>query len=91
MWVVDAKRYAGQVAKRDVGGWLRRDVRLFVGRRDCMKLVQAMPKQIGAVRDALGGEWAEVPVLAMLCFVDADWQWFAKPFELDGVLVTWQS
>ncbi len=25
----------------------------------------------------------------MLCFVDADWQWFAKPFELDGVLVTW--
>jgi hypothetical protein len=21
--------------------------------------------------------------------VDADWQWFAKPFELDGVVITW--
>jgi hypothetical protein len=25
----------------------------------------------------------------MLCFVDADWQWFAKPFSIHGVLVTW--
>lgn len=89
VWVVDAKRYAGQVAKKDVGGWLRCDVRLYVGRRDCMKLVQAMSKQVGAVRDALGEEWAAVPVRPMLCFVDADWQWFAKPFELGGVLVTW--
>jgi hypothetical protein len=25
----------------------------------------------------------------MLCFVDAEWRFFAKPFEIDGVLVTW--
>jgi len=25
----------------------------------------------------------------MLCFVDAEWPWFSKPFELEGVLVTW--
>lgn len=89
VWVVDTKRYAGQVTKKDVGGWLRSDVRLYVGRRDCMKLVRAMPKQVAAVRDALGEEWSAVPVRPMLCFVDAGWQWFAKPFELDGVVVTW--
>lgn len=89
VWVIDAKRYAGQVTKRDVGGWLRADLRLYVGRRDCTKLVTVMPKQVAAVRTALGPHWADVPVRPMLCFVDAQWRWFAKPFELDGVLVAW--
>ena len=89
VWVVDAKRYAGQVSKRDVGGWLSTDVRLFVGRRDRTKLVPAMHVQVGAVRAALGGEWAGVQVRAMLCFVDAGWKWFGKLFEVDSGLVTW--
>ncbi|MDQ3640349.1 MAG: NERD domain-containing protein [Actinomycetota bacterium] len=91
VWVIDAKRYKGVVAKRDVGGWLSTDVRLFVGRRDCMKLVAAMSKQVAAVRKVLGADWADVPVRPMLCFVDAEWRWFAKPFELDGVIVTWPN
>jgi hypothetical protein len=89
VWVIDTKRYAGQVSKRDVGGWLSTDVRLFVGRRDRTKLIPAMHVQVDAVRAALGGDWAEVQVRAMLCFVDADRKWFAKPFENHGVLVTW--
>lgn len=89
VWVIDAKRYTGQVAKRDVGGWLKTDVRLYVGRRDCTKLVQAMARQVTAVRDALGAEWPDVPVNAALCFVDGDWGWFAEPFSLDGVFVAW--
>lgn len=89
VWVIDAKRYKGEVATKDVGGWLSSDVRLFVGRRDCMKLVAAMPKQVAAVRKVLGADWADVPVRPVLCFVDAEWRWFAKPFELDGVIVTW--
>ena len=89
VWVIDAKRYTGQVSKKDVGGWFSSDVRLFVGRRDCTKLVTGMAKQVDAVRTALGAEWADVPVRPVLCFVDTDWRWFASPFELDGVLVTW--
>lgn len=88
VWVIDAKRYKGQVAKRDVGGWFSTDFRLYVGRRDCTKLVTAMSKQVAAVRAALGNEWADVPVRPMLCFVDAEWPWFAKPMQLAGVLVT---
>jgi len=89
VWVIDAKRYTGQVSKRDVGGWLKTDVRLYVGRRDCTKLVAGMAKQVTAVRNALGVDWSEVPVHPALCFVDAEWGWFAKPFRLHEVLVAW--
>ena len=87
VWVIDPKCYQGEVARRDVGGWFSTDVRLYVGRRDCMELVTAMSKQVDAVREALGSDSAAVPVRPMLCFVDAEWRWFAKPFELQGVLV----
>src|SRR5579883_2013949 len=43
--VIDAKNYKGDVAKRDVGGWKRADERLFVGGRDCSRLVQGVLKQ----------------------------------------------
>ena len=88
VWVIDAKRYTGQVAKKDVGGWFSSDVRLFVGRRDCTKLVTGMGKQVDAVRTALGAEWADVPVRPVLCFVDTDWRGVESPFEIDGVLIT---
>ena len=87
VWVIDAKRYKGQVAKKDVGGWLSTDIRLYVGRRDCAKLVTAMAKQVAAVRTTLGTDWADVPIRPMLCFVEAEWKWFAKPFDIGGVLV----
>jgi hypothetical protein len=89
VWVIDAKRYSGQVAKRDRGGWFSTDFRLYVGTRDCTKLVAAMGKQVAAVRVALGPEWADVPIRPALCFIDADWAWFARPFEVAGVLVAW--
>ena len=72
VWVIDAKRYKGQVAKKDLGGWFSTDLRLYVGRRDCTKLVSAMGKQVAAVRKALGAEWEDVPVRPALCFVDAE-------------------
>jgi hypothetical protein len=84
VWVIDAKRYTGKVARKDVGSWFFSDVRLFVGRRDCTKLVAGMGKQVDAVRAALGTEWADVPVRPVLCFVDTDWRWLASPFEFDG-------
>jgi hypothetical protein len=89
VWVIDAKRYTGQVATKDVGGWFSSDVRLYVGRHDRRNLVAGMAKQVDAVRTALGADCADVPVRPMLCFVDTDWRWFASPFELHGVLIAW--
>lgn len=89
VWVVDAKRYTGRVAKRDVGGWFRTDARLYVGRRDCTRLVGGMARQVAAVERALGPDRADVAIHPVLCFVGAEWGWFATPFRLDGVLVAW--
>ena len=98
VWVVDSKHYAGRVARRDVGGWFRPDVRLFVGRRDLSKAVAGVHWQVDVVETELGagalgggtpaGESPPV-VQGALCFVDAGWPWFAKPFRLEGIWVTW--
>ena len=88
VWVIDPKRYQGEVRRRDVGGWLSTDIRLYVGRRDCSELLAAMDKQVAAVRKALGTEWDEIPVRPILCFL-SEWPLFSKPFELEGVLATW--
>ena len=87
IWVVDAKRYQGLVERRYVGGLFRADPRLYVGGRDRSKLLEGLDWQVGAVQNVLGG--ADLPIHAALCFVDAEWKLWSKPFQLSGVWVTW--
>jgi hypothetical protein len=87
VWVIDTKKYKGRVERRDVGRWFKTDLRLYVGGRDQTKLVDELAWQIEAVREALSS--AEVPIHAALCFVEAEWRLFAKPFRHNGVWVTW--
>lgn len=90
VFVIDAKHYAGRVAKRDHGGLFSKDVRLHVGRRDCTKLVLSSEDQAEVIRDALAPlDFSDVPVLPVLCFVGADWGLFASPLRFGSVLVTW--
>lgn len=90
IWVVDAKRYTGKVDCADRGGWLRSDIRLTVGGRDRSKVVRGVHTQLGHIASALTGSTFEgVPTHGALCFIDADWGWFAKPFAVGGVLVSW--
>ena len=92
VWAIDAKNYTGKVQRIDKGGWFSTDERLYVGRRDCSKLVAGMAKQVEAIKHALGEpvmQEFDVTVKAALCFVDAEWSLFAKPFALDGVWVGW--
>lgn len=58
VFVVDSKRYEGQVhtKDKDIGGLLTgSDLRLFVGRRDCTRLAIAMEWQVAAVKGASTG------------------------------------
>lgn len=87
VWVIDAKRYKGLVERRDVGGLFKSDLRLFVGGRDQTKLADGLGWQIDAVRDALGG--TPVTISAALCFIEAEWKLLARPFQQNGVWVTW--
>lgn len=92
VWAIDAKNYRGKVQRIDRGGWFSTDERLHVGRRDCSKLVAGMAKQVEALKRAIGEpvmQEFDVTVRAALCFVDAEWSLFAKPFALDGVWIGW--
>ncbi len=87
IWIIDAKNYEGKVEQRAMGGVFTSDQRLYVDDRDRTNLVSGLAGQINAVLDAVGG--TDVPVDAALCFLDAEWGFFTKPFRLEGVLVTW--
>jgi hypothetical protein len=86
VWVVDAKNYSGLVQQRDVGGFFKVDVRLYVGGRDRSKVIEGLDWQVKAVGKALSG--LDVPVSSAVCFTDAEWGWFAKPFTMRGVFVS---
>ena len=89
---IDAKNYAGKVQRVDKGGWFSTDWRLYVGRRDCTRIVGGMVKQVEAIRMAVGQpliEEFDLTVHPALCFVEAEWSLFARPFEIGGCWVGW--
>lgn len=90
VWVIDTKARRGLVTRR-VRRWPRREERLFVAGRDRTALVASMGPQVDAVRAALGEAWAWVPARPALCFVGAQWDSPARPFEVGGVAVAWPS
>ena len=90
VWVVNAHEFNGRVERRDVGGWFKVDERLYVSGKDRTGLVDGIDRQVVAVESVLAKDGLEqVPVHAALCFVNSEWGWFAKPFSLSGVWVTW--
>lgn len=86
VWVIDAKNYSGLVEQPDVGGWFKVDRRLYVGGRDRSKALDGLTWQVEAVTTAL--QECRVPVSPAVCFTDAEWRLFAKPFDLRGVFVS---
>jgi hypothetical protein len=92
VWIVDAKDYAGVVERRNAGGPLHPDRRLYIASVDRTKLVAAMDWQHDVVMDALEAiDLTTVPVHRALCFVNSDWPARPKAFTVDGVWVTWPS
>lgn len=75
VYVIDAKRYTNaKITVRRSGGFLNpARTQLMVAGRDKTKLIEAMDWQITAVRTALrdSAEFADVPITAALCFIDA--------------------
>ncbi|MGE0308913.1 MAG: NERD domain-containing protein, partial [Acidimicrobiia bacterium] len=75
VYVVDAKRWSGEVELRDVGGWFRSDLRVYVGGRDRSKVVESGARQAGRVNDALRAAKVDpsIECRAAMCFIDAEW------------------
>lgn len=88
VWVIDAKRYKGTPTLRVEGGILRPRVEsLRVGGRDQTKLVDGVQSQVERVTVAV--EAMNVPVIGVLCFVEADWPLIGGSFTIRGVQVLW--
>ena len=86
VWVIDAKHYGGRVERRKVGGWFTEREALYVGRRDRSSLLASARRQRA---DVVRRVPPDVPVRAVLCFTGVELTLFARPFELEGVLVSW--
>jgi hypothetical protein len=93
VFVVDTKHYKGRVEQRDVGGWFKTDLRLYVGGRDRSKLIAGMKPQVEAVRRALAvrDKWCGVPVTAALLFMsDGNWSLLDfRPLRFGEVYALW--
>jgi hypothetical protein len=87
VFVVDAKNYTGDVDIRNVGGWFRTELRLYVGGRDRSKLADQMGWQLTEVRAAIGASGIQPmpPVTPVLCFIGARWPRFRRIDEFEGV------
>lgn len=83
VWIVDSENYRGRIERRGRGS----DLRLYVKGHDRTHLVSGMDRQYAAVRAAMSA--CDVPVHRVLCFTGGEWPFFAKPFDVDGVWVTW--
>jgi Nuclease-related domain len=86
VWVIDTKSFTGRVERRNKGGWLRPDWRLYIGGSDRTKGLDGLEWQVAAVGRVLARP--EVPVNAVLCTVEAEWPLFTKAFRQNGVWVT---
>jgi hypothetical protein len=89
VFVVDAKRYDGEVRTHRVGSIFDRQTRLYVGRRDRTRLVASSLRQMGTVTQALAHLERPPTVVPVVCFVGARWPLFASPLVIDDVLVVW--
>lgn len=92
LFVIDTKRYSGKIERRDRGWALDRNWRLYVNGRDKTRLVEAMPRQVDAVRQALASTTLpDCVITAALCFVDSHWGIGASPFVINEVRVLWPN
>lgn len=89
-FVIDAKKYTGGVEKRNVGGWLRVDERLYVGGRDRSKVIDSVRWQMEVVQACLATVQIGISVHGVVCFVGAEWPLvFRRPIRMSGVTALW--
>jgi hypothetical protein len=90
VYVMDAKyRETGRVQLRRSGSKVRpARAQLWVGGRNCTKLLADLAKQVAVVKAVLP-EPIRSKVRPVLALVNVDWGIFPTAIEIDGVLVAW--
>lgn len=92
VFVIDAKKYKGEIKVRDVGPLWRSEPRLYVGGRNQTKLVDGVRRQMAVVQGAANSSGHPVRVYGVLCFVGGEWPLLLRrPLRLNGVTAVWPS
>lgn len=92
VWVIDSKNYTGRVEQRTTGSIFKPGPnKLYVNRWDRSAAIAGVLKQIVVVAASTGPliDTHALEVTGMLCFTQADFALFARPFTIDGVAVHW--
>jgi len=89
VFIIDAKKYKGKIETRDVGGWLKTDIRLYVNSRDRTKVVDGVLRQVDALKSVLDDSFPDVPIHGVLCFVGCDWGWIMREKCVKEVTAIW--
>ena len=93
VFVIDTKNWSGRVEQRDVGGWFKTELRLYVGGRDRTKHLAGMNSQLETVKHALAtrADWRDVPVTGAFCFMSSEnWSLLdRRPLRFGDAYVLW--
>ncbi len=90
VFVVDSKRWSGRIEIKDVGGWFKTDLRVYVGGRDRSNVIASGQKQAARVDSALRAATVDDSIVcrAAMCFVEGEWPLLgASDHRIDGVHV----
>ena len=91
VFVIDAKNYSGTIRIVDKNGFFApADYKLFVGGRDCTKLVTGMHRQTEVVQKMVANSSITMPVVGVLAFYHGKWEPLSSLFPqevVQGVLI----
>ncbi len=90
VFVVDSKRWSGRIEIKDVGGWFKTDIRVYVGGRDRSNVITSGQKQAERINGALRAAAVDDSLVcrAAMCFVEGEWPLLgASDHRIGGVHV----
>lgn len=89
VFIIDAKNYSGALTFHREGSFLSQSRVLRVNGRSAANMIRGLNHQKSVVEKVLRSAGATADIVAVLCFVSAEWPAFASPQLVNDVVVCW--
>jgi hypothetical protein len=90
VYVIDSKKYEGEIEVRSPGWFSSDPDQLFINRRNRTKIVEGVQKQVSQVESALLNAEIDIPVFGVLTFVVNPLHIFSVPEKISGIFLSTQ-
>jgi hypothetical protein len=90
VYVIDSKKYEGEIEVRSPGWFSSDPDQLFINRRNRTKIVEGAQKQVSQVEEALMNVEIDIPVFGVLTFVVNPLHIFIVPEKISGIFLSTQ-